>query len=432
VFADSVRALQDRRLAVCIIAIGTVAGLVLRLMFALAYWADKPLTHDEREYLALARSIASGDGVRYPPPDSPATAVERFGRAPLYPWVLSWMGGAAVLEPRPEAVPVPVRVGQSIVGAAAVPILAAIAWRAAGPAAGAVAALLTAVHPPLVRLSGYALSEGLYVTLAWLTVLVFGLAVDRRSPPAPAQAARLLAVAGLLAGLAVLTRPAMLLFVGPAALWLALRRPPVLALSFLAAAILVVAPWTIRNVREYGRFVLVASEGGITFWTGNHPMAVGDGDMAANPAIKEANLELRRRQPGLSPEALEPIYYREAFSQMAAHPVWWTGLVARKAFYLFVPVGPSYRLHSLRFRLASIVPYLALLPFAAAGALTLRRMRTPVAALALMFASVVLTALVFLPQERFRAPVIDPTLIVCAAAWVAARGSASRAAGPRD
>jgi hypothetical protein len=49
-----------------------------------------------------------------------------------------------------------------------------------------------------------------------------------------------------------------------------------------------------------------------------------------------------------------------------------------------------------------------------------------------MFASVVLTALVFLPQERFRAPGIDPTLIVCAAAWVAARGSASRAAGPRD
>ena len=36
----------------------------------------------------------------------------------------------------------------------------------------------------------------------------------------------------------------------------------------------------------YGRPVLIASEGGITFWTGNHPLSPGDGDMAANPAIK--------------------------------------------------------------------------------------------------------------------------------------------------
>ena len=54
-------------------------------------------------------------------------------------------------------------------------------------------------------------------------------------------------------------------------------------------------PWTIRNIRVYGRFVLVASEGGVTFWTGNHPLAVGDGDLAANPAIKRAELEFRRR-----------------------------------------------------------------------------------------------------------------------------------------
>ena len=32
-----------------------LAGLALRLAFGLGYWRDKPLTHDEREYLALAR-----------------------------------------------------------------------------------------------------------------------------------------------------------------------------------------------------------------------------------------------------------------------------------------------------------------------------------------------------------------------------------------
>jgi len=41
-------------------------GLALRLTFALSYWQAQPLTHDEREYLALGRSIARGDGFTYP------------------------------------------------------------------------------------------------------------------------------------------------------------------------------------------------------------------------------------------------------------------------------------------------------------------------------------------------------------------------------
>ena len=51
---------------------------------------------------------------------------------------------------------------------------------------------------------------------------------------------------------------------------------------------------------HYGRLVLIASEGGITFWTGNHPLSPGEGDMAANPAIKLDNRRLRAAHPGLS------------------------------------------------------------------------------------------------------------------------------------
>ena len=39
------------------IAIAVMAGLALRLAFGLLYWVDKPLTHDEQEYLALAATI---------------------------------------------------------------------------------------------------------------------------------------------------------------------------------------------------------------------------------------------------------------------------------------------------------------------------------------------------------------------------------------
>ncbi len=53
--ADDLRA---RRLIFAAAAV----GLVLRLAFSFVYWVDKPLTHDEHEYLALARSVASGQG----------------------------------------------------------------------------------------------------------------------------------------------------------------------------------------------------------------------------------------------------------------------------------------------------------------------------------------------------------------------------------
>ena len=55
--------LRARRLILAAAAV----GLVLRLGFGFLYWTGKPLTHDEREYLALAESLSDGRGLRYPP-----------------------------------------------------------------------------------------------------------------------------------------------------------------------------------------------------------------------------------------------------------------------------------------------------------------------------------------------------------------------------
>jgi hypothetical protein len=63
----------------------------------------------------------------------------------------------------------------------------------------------------------------------------------------------------------------------------------------------------------------------------------------------------------------------------------------------------------------STASYLLLLPLAIAGARRLVRDQRPPTALFLLAGSAVLMCLVFFPQERFRIPVIDPTLIVCAA-----------------
>jgi hypothetical protein len=136
--------------------------------------------------------------------------------------------------------------------------------------------------------------------------------------------------------------------------------------------------------------------------------------MAANPAIKRDNQRLRARHPGLTPEALEPVYYREAFRAIAADPLWWSRLVARKVFYTIVPIGPSYTLHSTRYFVTSVVSYTVLLVAGCAGGLALWRSRTWPVGLGLLLASALLVCVAFLPQERFRIPAIDPALIVLA------------------
>ena len=124
----------------------------------------------------------------------------------------------------------------------------------------------------------------------------------------------------IVAGCATLVRPVMLFFLPLALLWMLRRRRPALAVTFLVAILAVVLPWTARNYRVYDRFVLVASEGGVTFWTGTHPLSRGDGDLAANPELKRAELAFRQSHPGLTAEQLEPLYYRDAFRHIAANP----------------------------------------------------------------------------------------------------------------
>lgn len=404
--------------------VAVAVGAAARLLFALGYWVDKPFTHDEREYLLLARNVAAGRGFVYQLADASPAPGEHFGRAPVYPLFLAAVirAAAPVWDTRPadQAAPaVPARVVaivkviQALLGGATIWILAWLAGRVAGPRASLAAAWLAAVYPPLVWLPAYVFSETLYLALALGFAGAIAGAGTRR---------RRWAAAGILAGLAVLTRPAMLFFLLLAVPGVGWKHGWRAAMLILLPCALVVVPWSVRNTVAYGRVVLVASEGGVTFWTGNHPLAGGEGDLAANPDLKRANVEFRRRAPaGLTPEQLEPLYYAEAAAWIRSEPIAWIRLLARKAFYTAVPIGPSYRLHSPLYLGASVVSYLLVLPAAIAGWVTLRKARWRAAPLIWMASGYVVMSLVFFPQERFRITGIDPALLVFAAAWWAGR-----------
>jgi hypothetical protein len=115
---------------------------------------------------------------------------------------------------------------------------------------------------------------------------------------------------------------------------------------------------------------------------------------------------------------MEPVYYREAMAWIRANPVAWIALEFRKIFYLVIPSGPSYTLHSTRHHLLSVVSYLSVLTLAIVA---LVRTGRPAAqpGLWLLAASAVCTALLFFPQERFRIPILDPMLVILAGAGLA-------------
>jgi hypothetical protein len=386
-----------------------IAGCVLRAAFGLGYWTGQPLTRDESEYLSLARGLAGGRGFTYEEAmlEGP---VPPFGRAPGYPAFLAIVGGGRDVA---ASVPASVKLAQSIVGGVGIVLVGLLAFRLAGAWAARAASLVAAVYPPLVWIAGYALSEALFWPIGLGCALLYdGLTAGTRSRASVALAL------GVLAGLGVLVRPALLLFVVLALLAVARRGRWRACAAFIAGVIVVVGPWTARNYAVHDRLMLVASDGGVTFWTGNHPLAIGEGDMAANPELKIANRDLRARHPGLTEEQMEPVYYREAWAWIRDHPLDFITLELKKLFYLVVPIGPSYTLHSTRYLVASVASYGVLLMLAIAGAYRLGGWLARTPGLWLLLLSSVMVSLIFFPQERFRIPIIDPALIVLASGLV--------------
>jgi 4-amino-4-deoxy-L-arabinose transferase-like glycosyltransferase len=399
------------------IGVAIVVGLAARLLFGFLYWTGKPLTLDEQEYILLARNVTRGHGLTY---DGGPPGVKHFERPPVYPLfvaaILKVTGTEAPLPGGDTGVPPAVKIMQSLLGALTIWLIALVAARAAGARAAVTAAWLAALYPPLVWIPSYLLSEALYVVLGLLTVWCLGEAIDRAGPSRrwPAFAA------GVVAGAGILAKEAMVFFVMLALAWLIARRRLFLAALLVAGVVVTVLPWTARNYAVHGQFVLGAPHGGVTLWTGNNRLARGEGDMAANPELRLEQIAFEARHPGLSVEQLDSLYYREVIDYVVAHPLWWIALEAKKLFYTIVPVGPSYRLHSTKYFVASLVSYLALLPFAFGGIWKMARGASQPRALWLMAGSAMVVSVLFFPQERFRIPILDPTLVVCAAAFIAA------------
>jgi 4-amino-4-deoxy-L-arabinose transferase-like glycosyltransferase len=240
-----------------------IAAAIARLVFAGAVVGfDTPPKADEADYHAIAASLGHGDG--FAGDDGQPTA----RRPPAYPAFLAALYAVTGESPRAG------RIAQVILGVVVVALTGALARRFFDGTTALVAAALAAVNPFLIFLSGYLLTENLYLVLL-LTALV----VARDPRDLVRERNRALAV-GLLLGLAALARPSGLpMFEWVLAAMLLLSGAPwrgrvAHAVIAVVAFTLVVLPWHARNHAVVGGWVLT-THGGITFLQGNNDKVAG-------------------------------------------------------------------------------------------------------------------------------------------------------------
>jgi len=383
------------------LALLTLAALVVRLAFVLLEPATHPVG-DERTWTDWALNLCS-PRVHFSP-----LRIHLIFYPPVYPYFLAVLYGlTGTFETA--------RWTQAALGALLVPAVGLAGARAFSPRAGLWAAAVAALYPELVWFSVHFWSETVFMVLLWWGIERL-LAANAADGPGRAVAA------GALWGLAILTRETVLYFVPLAALWLATRPGSgarVRAAAFLAASLLVVAPWTYRNWLEFHAFVPVSTAGGQNLFQGNalierdktyEMVDAVQGRVAQYRYAMRMGLQaIRDRQPWWIFEKLrdEMPRFWEADSLVLVH-------IKRGAYG---PVAPAL---AVGVAVVVLAPYVGVLALAALGATRLRWSRPTVLLVALL-GYYNLLHVVTHGFARYRLPVMPVVFLVAGVGWTAWR-----------
>jgi len=303
-----------------------------------------------------------------------------FFRAPGLPFFI-----AAVTACHPRAI-VAIKIALAVCDAVTVVLIAMIG---ASPLAGVVAAL----NPFFIASVCDVRSEPLFMML--LTAAIFFLLRGR------------FARSGVMLGLAALTRPVALIAiplfalftVAPAARRPYHRRP---AGVLLLAALLTIAPWTIRNAVHYHQLIVINDAGGFNLWRGNHPeirQLADEHDRAAFNA-ESAHFD------SVTVQQAHGDWNRMALDEIRRDPGGTAMWTLRKAWLYWRPwLDP--REHSTVAVIASGIFNLLLFTFGAIGIARSPHRR----AITIYFIVMWLVQLPYQVVMRFRIPITDPLLI---------------------
>ena len=403
---------SDRRFALGLLAVAAVA-LVVRVGFAIVVDPQVAEVSDAGAYHLLGTHLAEGRGYIRP---FDLTLLDQVRPTAEYPPLLPAVVAVSALAGI-DGVD-----GQQLVlcllGTCTVVVVGLLGRRVGGRAVGLVAAAIAACYPMLFQSDAVLMPETPFALLVATSLLL-----AHRAAAAP-SAGRFLA-AGAVVGLAALTRAEALLLAPLLFVPLALRLPGqptrrrlLLALGGVAGAVLVVAPWTMRNaVRFDGALVPVSnnlgsalagancdktwstSQTGLWLYECFGGFDLTDQDEAEAAAAQRARgLEYVGDHLGRLPAV---VAVREART-------WGVHDIERQV------LGESFEGRSLRWQTIGTRTWWVLAPLAAVGLVVALRRRRLVWPLVSTFALVVITTAVTYGNQRFRVAA-EPAVVVLAA-----------------
>jgi 4-amino-4-deoxy-L-arabinose transferase-like glycosyltransferase len=301
--ADRIRALPERygRRTLIALAAILVVGLGLR-----AYAVVNPVANpadDSHAYYALSKALYEEGS--YGGPEFRDSSDWSPGAPLLYAAAFYATGGAR------EGT---ARIVEALMGLAAILVAFALGNRLGGRPVGLLAAFAVAVYPPFIHSTGELMSEPPAILTLPAAILAFLWASDREElwP---------WLVPGVLFGLTAMFRPEYL-FVGAAFVVLAAVRvwrargwqPGLAGAGILLAALLIpIVPWTIRNIDVLDRVVPISTGSGKALYVGTYLPA--DGEYQRVKAILVERYDGRELEP--NSQALDEVEPGPLFDRVA-------------------------------------------------------------------------------------------------------------------
>jgi len=376
--------------------VGAVAVLALavRTLYLLsihrAIFFDHLVTEPAR-YDAWSWDIVRGAAPVRPP----------FDEAPGYPYFVALVYAVAGRSHMAVATV------QALVDAGSCAAVAVVARRLAGARAGALAGGLLALFAPAIYFTGQ-LEPATWTVAAvslWLLATPFGPARDRRMLLyGGAFAFGLFMRSELLAALPLVLVHAALVGGKRALVWAA-----------VAPTVLLAASLTI-NCASSGHLVVTTTGSGANLWIGNRPAADGVSPFvqANDPVVREVE------QRADDAVAADSIFRQRALQWMAEHPTRTASLALRKLAWTFsnreLPNASDIEWetrHSWLFvRPLFPLGFGVLLPLALAGVVVLDRRSRSLVALGAPIFVVVVVAVAFFTNARFRMAMAPPVVIL--------------------
>lgn len=380
---------------------------------------------DSESYWQLALAIANGKAYRYEPADA------LVFRAPGYPLFLS--GVIQLVGPSVQGA----RIASALASTCAVGGVYWLGRRLFNVQVAWLAAALLAVSPEAVALGGLVLTEGLFMACAaWQIVLWTNSALAPHRRPTVAWAC----AAGFAGAAATLVRPSWLLFTPlGAALHIAASRPrcrPWVGNGcILAAFVMGMMPWWIRNAVVTNHFVPTTLQVGASLYDSLSPAADGSSNMD-HVTRRKAQLRRSLERPH-GPDA-PPIEYqidrrlaREALTWAWQHPWQTLRLAGIKLARLWNPWPNDAGLRGPVVVLAMSAWYMPVIIFGAWGLARYGVCGWPYLLCALPVAYVSVLHSIFVGSIRYRQPVWIGLVVLAAAALVAWVGSIDEKDDPR-